>query len=524
VTAVVATAGVGLALLPADPFDTGGGPAPVAATGHVAADHAGAVHQVAGPGQGGAGHMGEGAGVGGQGGSTPVTALTGPATPAPGGVVRRYELTARKATVTLASGRRVEAWTYNGQVPGPAITARQGDLIEVTLRNADIGIGVTLHWHGYDVPAAEDGAPGLTQAAVMPGQTFTYRFRADQAGTFWYHTHQVSHEGVRMGLYGTLVVAPRAEEAPATGLDLTLPAHTLKGTVILGDHDRPVAREAKPGAPVRLRLINTDSTPHRFTLDGTPYRLVAVDGRDLSGPGELPSSALLLPAGGRFGLALARPQGPVTLLMDGARTGGVRLLPGTAAAVGAAGVAGRDKGSTPDVEAAAGRVPVRDTSAWPELDLNGYGTPAPLPITLGGRFDRRFTLVLDRGLAMVEGAPRYAQTVNGLGFPNIPSEVVRENDLVLLTIVNRSLEIHPWHLHGHAVLVLSRDGVAPSGSPMWRDTFDVLPGQVWQVAFRATNRGLWMNHCHNLPHAAQGMALHLLYEGVTTPFHGGHGG
>jgi hypothetical protein len=34
-----------------------------------------------------------------------------------------------------------------------------------------------------------------------------------------------------------------------------------------------------------------------------------------------------------------------------------------------------------------------------------------------------------------------------------------------------------------------------------------------------------MNHCHNLSHADQGMALHLAYEGVTSSFHGGaHGG
>jgi FtsP/CotA-like multicopper oxidase with cupredoxin domain len=96
---------------------------------------------------------------------------------------------------------------------------------------------------------------------------------------------------------------------------------------------------------------------------------------------------------------------------------------------------------------------------------------------------------------------------------------VRQGDLVRFTIVNRSQDIHPWHLHGH--LVLSRDGEAPTGSPLWLDTFDVRPGEVWQVAFRADNPGLWMNHCHNLAHADQGMALHLAYVGVVSPYHGG---
>ena len=93
-----------------------------------------------------------------------------------------------------------------------------------------------------------------------------------------------------------------------------------------------------------------------------------------------------------------------------------------------------------------------------------------------------------------------------------------EGDLVRLTVVNRSLVTHPWHLHGHAVLVLARDEEPPTGSPLWLDTFDVRPGEVWQVAFQARNPGWWANHCHNLPHAAQGMMLDLAYDGVTTPY------
>jgi FtsP/CotA-like multicopper oxidase with cupredoxin domain len=90
-------------------------------------------------------------------------------------------------------------------------------------------------------------------------------------------------------------------------------------------------------------------------------------------------------------------------------------------------------------------------------------------------------------------------------------------------VVNRSLETHPWHLHGHTVLTLARDGRRSSGSPLWVDTFDVRPGEVWEVAFRADNPGIWMNHCHNLPHQEQGMMLRLGYDGVSTPFaHPGH--
>ena len=90
---------------------------------------------------------------------------------------------------------------------------RQGDDVEVVLENEDVEDGVTIHWHGVDVPNAEDGVAGVTQNAVLPGERYTYRFRAEQVGTFWYHTHQVSSKEVRRGLFGVLVIEPRERAA-----------------------------------------------------------------------------------------------------------------------------------------------------------------------------------------------------------------------------------------------------------------------------------------------------------------------
>ena len=380
---------------------------------------------------------------------------------------KRFTLTAGTATVR-AGGRDVAAWAYNGQVPGPELTATVGDVIEVTLRNRDIGRGVTLHWHGYDVPNGQDGVPGVTQDAVLPGQEFVYRFRADQPGTYWYHTHSASDVGVRKGLYGVLVVRP----APVSGVDVTVPVHTLAGRPLPEPRVQPVAA----GTPVRLRLINTDDTTHRYALAGTPFRVVAIDGIDLTGPGSLVDTAVLIGAGGRYDLAFTAPAGPVALTVDG-----------------------RTAWSTGPSSAA--------TGGWPVLDPLAYGTPAPAPWS---RFDREFTLVLDRALDLRGLLPRYAHTVNGAADPDIPTQVVRAGEIVRIRIVNRSLVVHPWHLHGHHVVVLSRDGRPATGS-LRLDSFDVRPGEVWEVAFRAGNPGTWANHCHNLPHADAGMMLHLTY-------------
>ncbi len=409
-----------------------------------------------------------------------------------GGPVRRFTLTARQATVTLGSGRQVDAWTFNGQVPGRELRVREGDTVEVTLRNELPEAGVTLHWHGYDVPNGEDGVAGLTQDAVGPGGSFGYRFVAGEPGTYWYHSHEMSSRSVRMGLYGTLVVEP-AGPAPTGELDLVLAAHTFAGRLALGISDTLERRPVAPGTPVRLRLVNTDDSPHRFALHGTAFRLVAVDGRDLVGPGELIGARLPLAAGGRHDLAFTMPAGPVLLTVDGAGDRGLLLSP--------------DGQSDPPA-----------LSVGSDLDLTHYGTPAPTPFDRHSRFDRAFTLVLDRSLALLDGVPAYAHTVNGRVFPDIPALAVSEGDLVKVTVVNRARDSHPMHPHGHHVLILSRNGAAAAGSPLWMDTFDVLPGEVWEVAFRADNPGLWTFHCHNLPHAAQGMALHLAYGGVTTPY------
>ena len=72
------------------------------------------------------------------------------------------------------------------------------------------------------------------------------------------------------------------------------------------------------------------------------------------------------------------------------------------------------------------------------------------------------------------------------------------------------------------VLVLARNGEPSTGSPWWSDTLNVRPGQSFDIAFRADNPGVWMDHCHNLDHAADGMVMHLAYAGVYSPFEVGH--
>jgi FtsP/CotA-like multicopper oxidase with cupredoxin domain len=407
----------------------------------------------------------------------------------------RYRLVARNATVRLASGRTIGALTFNGSAPGPELRVTEGDLVEVSLVNIDVEQGVTIHWHGVDVPNAEDGVAGVTQDAVRPGDRYTYRFRVDQVGTFWYHSHQVASEQVRRGLFGALVVEPRS--ALDDVLDIALVAHTFDGVPSLNASDELQRRAVQPGTRVRLRLIDSDSSQHRFTLSGTRFRVAAIDGADLNEPTLLENSTLVVGAGGRIDVVFTMPAGPVRLSLDGTN----------------AGVAFSPDGKLTPVAAAADA----------EFDPATYGSPKATPFDAASSFDRRFELTITRKPAFFDGRPGRHWAINGEVFPNVPVFVVEAGDLVEVTITNHTKAVHPMHLHGHHVLVLSRDGEPVSGSPWWVDTLNAQPGEQYVVAFRADNPGVWMDHCHNLGHAATGLTMHVAYSGVTTPFMvGGH--
>jgi FtsP/CotA-like multicopper oxidase with cupredoxin domain len=142
---------------------------------------------------------------------------------------------------------------------------------------------------------------------------------------------------------------------------------------------------------------------------------------------------------------------------------------------------------------------------------------------LDSKFDREFVMVLDNKAGFYDGKLNFVFTINGKVFPDTPMFMVREGELIKTKFVNRSFLDHPMHLHGHHMLVLTHSGKPLDGTPWWTDTLNVAPGDTYEVAFRADNPGIWMDHCHNLEHAAVGMSMHLAYEGVTTPYEVGHG-
>jgi CopA family copper-resistance protein len=101
------------------------------------------------------------------------------------------------------------AFTVNGSVPAPTLRWKEGDTVTLRVANT-LDEDASIHWHGILLPANMDGVPGLSFHGIRPGETYVYRFKVRQAGTYWYHSHSGFQE--QLGLYGPLVIQAREPE------------------------------------------------------------------------------------------------------------------------------------------------------------------------------------------------------------------------------------------------------------------------------------------------------------------------
>ncbi len=104
------------------------------------------------------------------------------------------------------TGQPRTALTVNGSIPAPTLRWREGDDIELRVANGLTGEDTSIHWHGILLPANMDGVPGLSFHGIRPGETYNYRFRVKQSGTYWYHSHSGFQE--QRGVYGAIVIDP----------------------------------------------------------------------------------------------------------------------------------------------------------------------------------------------------------------------------------------------------------------------------------------------------------------------------
>lgn len=100
------------------------------------------------------------------------------------GTVKVFDLHTSVIRWTILPGVTVDAYAYNGQIPGPRIHIHQGNRVRINLING-LPEETTVHWHGLILPNQMDGAAEITQKPIPPGGSYSYEFTAEQHGTYF---------------------------------------------------------------------------------------------------------------------------------------------------------------------------------------------------------------------------------------------------------------------------------------------------------------------------------------------------
>lgn len=248
-----------------------------------------------------------------------------------GVTVKRFQLYATDGTMKLADGKEVYVWGYSlknepgtASFPSPTLAVNEGDRVEIVLTN--IGpkkqgskqLAHTIHFHGLDTDQANDGVPH-TSHAILVGESYTYRFTASHAGTYFYHCHVDTIEHMQMGMHGAFIVkakngspevwtgGPRYDKSYVFQLDEIDPAWheaveagipydrtsyhprywTINGKSYPDtEKDASTAVEGRVGDTILIRLINSGYEAHSIHMHGFHFKVVASDGRPLPAPIE----------------------------------------------------------------------------------------------------------------------------------------------------------------------------------------------------------------------------------------------
>ena len=406
--------------------------------------------------------------------------------------VVEVELVADELEVPNGNGT-LSMVAYNGSVPGPLLQTKLGDEVVVHFTNK-LSEPTTVHWHGLRISDAMDGNPRI-QDPVQPGETFTYRFVAAEAASYWYHPHVRANEQVEMGLQAPMTV--HDPEDPIFDLERALvlddiwiengafpsflsghmeQMHGRLGNYLLVNGQGTAAEVAvEQRAVERWRIVNTSNArTMELSVEGAAFQVVATDGGRV--PHPYTPARIQVAVGQRYDLLVYYDEpGTARLLNHVLTLNDADEVVEKAVEMIVAEVAASER-PVPDVE-------------WVPLD-------APPEPTI----DREETLTFDA----VNGADGLEWMLNGESMPAEPLFEFARGETVRLRLVNEAGPEHPFHLHGQFFTIVD-DGRPETSQPGRKDTV-LVPGQTTvEIIATMDNPGQWMAHCHILEHAELGM-------------------
>lgn len=441
--------------------------------------------------------------------------------------VKTFSVTAKPTEWKINNQTSINAWTYNGSVPGKEIRVQEGDFVKIHLTNK-LDVPVTIHWHGVILPNKMDGVPDVTQEAVQPGERFTYEFSADDAGTFWYHSHKHSSKQVDKGLYGAFIVEDKEKtynkdktfildewainqekqsfsnmrsmmmggmsgngEADTEAMYDTFTVNGKNGSSI-----KPF--QLKKGEKARFRFVNAGYQVHKVQFPEGSMKVLAVDGETIESQSKKSSNLLEIAPGERIDIEYTQPNKNNSSIRD-------ITSEDTSQYISIPILTSKEQSENNEKHESHTRGNVVNGTTFTSKDLIFKQKPKSIDVS--------YEMKLDMGMKMGEGM---VFQINNDIFPDTKPIDVSKGDIVKVSLKNEGMLNHPMHLHGHRFQVVGKNG--KKTTPVVKDLINVKPGETYDIYFKADNQGEWLFHCHDNNHADRGMTTIVNYKGVYSPF------
>ncbi|KAI9721597.1 MAG: hypothetical protein M1828_005087 [Chrysothrix sp. TS-e1954] len=443
----------------------------------------------------------------------------------------------------------------NGQWPVPEIRVNKGDRLIVNVNNQLGNQSTTLHFHGLyqNGTSNYDGVPGATQCPIPPGSSMKYNFTVDQAGTYWYHSHQKGQ--YPDGLRGPLIV--HDPESPYAGkfdeevvltisdwyhtqmpvllksfISVTNPtgAEPIPDANLMNDSQN-VTFQIQPGKTYMFRIINVGAfVSQYFWIEGHTMRIVEVDGV-YTEPAE--AEMLYISSAQRYSiLVTARDDGnqnfPIVSSFD-------QTLLDTIPATLKPNVTGwLQYNKDAELPSAALVDEYNDFDDWTLVPYDrlplfeNVQQTVQMDVKMDNLGDgANYAFFNDITYVPPKVPTLYSSLTTGslatnpkvYGVNSIPF-VLAHNQVVEIVMNNFDTGRHPFHLHGHDFQAVARSpengGVYDPRNatlariPMRRDVFVVQPLGNFVLRFRSDNPGIWLFHCHIQWHTDSGLVATMI--------------
>jgi FtsP/CotA-like multicopper oxidase with cupredoxin domain len=432
---------------------------------------------------------------------------------------------------------------FEGQTIAPVIRVEPGDLLKITYVNnlpaksdEECALGPcmnmsNLHFHGMAVSPQTPQDNVITMLA-MPGETLHYAVRIPKdhpPGLFWYHPHPhgESQRQVLDGMSGAIVVegieryvpevqrlrerilvlrGPSIEnDANAARLRQLLgiagrgcgagPQEAAERIFTINGEVRPQI-DIAPGERQFWRMVNASADRYLdLQLDGQPLEVVAMDGvplalHDPDHPTQRASHFLLPPAGRLEAIVTGPPEGVHRVLRTRCVDTGTAGDPNPEMVLADIVAGHRKVAALPPAAAAAAR-------SHQNADVEAKKKSVP---------DFLLTFTEDKNGFYINGE-KFAPDAK-------PMVHARVGTYQHWRIVNRSDELHPFHIHQVHFLTYAVNGMQLA-NPQWLDTVNVPYRGTVDVIMDFTNpviSGMSLFHCHLLNHEDKGMMAKIAFE------------